>query len=342
MPTIKPNRNFVTPTSEFYPIEVFLEDEFTPYSRKWRYLWWKEDSDVASQWVGNGGMTGLINVTIENHPIYDRFLGYTKRFKFNRPNSILQLLMEYVYPTVLQQVVYYNLPHNPSIAYEYDYFKHLAGLLDVHTHPRLKEFLTRLVSFIDSVYETWPANYFHLSQWNPDKDLSVFDGNVVYGDNMSISSPPISHPVWNPDYVDTFGSRLDAYPVLTAEDLDFENDIELPVFPNEDPRMEPEPEPVVVTPSQPKDDDKNRTITISFDDQQIVIPVEEPTVSEPVQPTIPPMPEPNRPVSDAMRQRLEEIWVLYKLQTASISEQTLLAYYGVIDYGAIYTGKSRR
>lgn len=337
MPTIKPYRSSITSTSEFFPIEVFLEDEYVPYSRMWRHVWWKEDSDIGSSWVGSGGSGGLDNLTIENHPIYARFISFRNRFKFERPNSVPQMLMEYAYPEVLQQVAYYNLPHNPSIEYEYDYFRHLSSLINVHEYPHLKEFLDRIVNFIDSVYETWPETYSHVKLWDSDKNVTQWDDGVVYGYGRQIANPPILHPVWNPEYVAAFGTRTQAYPVLTAIDLVYENDTPVPELePHDEMMLEPEPipEPVAVpvpapTPDKDKDSDNKTTPTI-----------EDNPVAEPV--AIPPMPEPNRPVSASMRQRLEEYWVMYKLQTASINDQYLLAYYGIIDYGAIYTGKSRR
>lgn len=362
MPTILSSRNVTR--GHLYPLRRYLlppdaTGKPVPYSLEWTKRYFAKD--VGSAAVGN---TGDDKDPLLAHEVYYNFARFGDA-PLDRESSIIELLYGYVYPRVLRQVIYYNMPHNPNCPSYYLYFKHLATLLDPALDGLLVQCLKDWVGLADRVYPKWRPSYFSGSlagTWDPTRDVREFDKGIIWGDYGSgvyvpgYPNPPIPHP-FTSNGSDPLGYVRDFGPQVSSFDEDYSKSIYLPYVSSADPLPPapvppPSPEPIPPAPVPP--------------------PAPEPIPPAPV-PTPTPTPEPTTPMSGKTKELLEglyarvrdgvlladaqilllenygflnvdEIYARYSVSPTqtTVSEMRLLALRGKIDYGAVYSGRSRR
>lgn len=306
---IIPSRNVTK--GDLYPLRRFLKSSSTPYSLAWKARYFA--NDIASRFVGNDGRT--VEKAEYQHEVY-RSYAQMKNRSFDHQSGMLEVMFQYVYPRVLRQVGYYFMPHNPNCPNYYTYFKHLATLLCPQTDSLLIQALKDWVNLADRVYAKWDRAYTK-AFWTPDFDVREFDSGIIYGDYgsgvyiPSYPNPPIPHPFTlngsDPlGYVRDFGKQTASF------DDNYEGipypEIRLPQ--GEDDEVEPIPD---VPDPEPSPD---------------VVPSPDP---EPLpSPVVFPMPEPRIRVSQYLLEKLQELWNLYLMGRASITDIRTLEAYGVL------------
>lgn len=372
MPAILSSRNVTR--GHLYPLRRYLlppdaNGKPVPYSLEWTNRYFAKD--IGSVAVGN---TGDDKDPLLSHEVYYNFARFGDA-PLDRESSIIELLYGYVYPRVLRQVIYYNLPHNPNCPSYYLYFKHLATLLDPAIDGILKACLQNWVGLADRVYPKWRPSYFTGSlagTWDPNRDVREFDKGIVWGDYGSgvyvpgYPNPPIPHP-FTSNGSDPLGYVRDFGPQVSSFDEDYSKIVYLPYVGYSDP-VPPAPTPVTPDPIPVA------PVPPPAPEPIPVAPVPPPS-PEPIPPAPVPEPEPvpTTPMSGKTKELLENLYArvqagallsdaqilllenygflsvdqLYQTYlnnptVLKVSELQLLALRGKIDRGAVFTGRSRR
>lgn len=362
MPEIIASRNVTR--GNFFPLRLYLQDHLTPYSLAWYRTWF--DTDIGSKYNGSGGdrLSDLYG-----HEVYRNFTYLKNRLPITRESSIIEVTLGYVYPRILRQVIYYNLPHNPSIPSYYAYFKHLSYLLKADVLDKnmlLVHCLDAWVNLIDKVYSGWNPQYVARFGWDPYEDVRKYNSGVRPGSQSrgmvhvpEWPTPPIPHQTYNATYRAVWGTQEESF------DIDYANEGAPYVPPVPAPAPEPvpppppapEPEPAPTPPSEPTSGKDKE----AEEDQAQAIPS-----------SLPPMPTPTRTVTPTILTLLEVAWAKFHNSVLATSaditllvqfglisidelfdrynrkdimtanELQALAIYNKIDFGAVFTGRSRR
>lgn len=367
---INPSHSSFRQGQALFPIRVYLADKMTPYSLEWYEQY--RNSDIGSAYSGSGG--DEFN-EIHSHECYGRLSTIYRYLGNFRMWSVGLSALQYCAARVMRQVSYYGLYNNPNIDNPYYYLKHVLSHLDLSVDYLLADCIIAHLDGIDAAYGQWPNHYAgFVQEWWEQRDISQYNAGMVRGLPLSLMNqlavypypqPPQWHMLPYEQYTSVWGFR----------EASFDHDwLSLPYPLPENFDIYPELPEVITTTVPPTTTTLQPVTTTSF--PTTVAPT---TTMKPTTTTSAPSGKDDKDdtvttvvIGAALKAVLDDLASRYKTillnnsqlrllvdygyvnvetlyqqylvnpNDLSVSERQILALYNKIDYGEVFSGKSRR